>query len=65
MTINKSEGQSLKPVDIYLPQLVFLHGQTVCCNIKSYIGLKVLLIDEGVCIDSTSNILYKEIFRNA
>jgi len=27
MTINKSQGQSLKQVDIYLPQSGFSHGQ--------------------------------------
>ena len=27
MTINKSQGQTLTKVEIYLPQSVFIHGQ--------------------------------------
>jgi ATP-dependent DNA helicase PIF1 len=27
MTINKSQGQTLKHVDVYLPQSIFSHGQ--------------------------------------
>lgn len=52
-----------------------LAWSTLCCNIKSYYvaisrvtsmsGLKILLTHEnGVSINSTSNVVFKEIFRN-
>jgi len=67
MTINKSQGQSLKYVDIYLPQPVFSHGQpyvAISC-VTSRDGLKILLTDDdGDCINTTSNVVYKEIFQN-
>jgi len=31
-TINKSQGQSLKQVGIYLPQPVFFPWTTLCCG---------------------------------
>lgn len=67
MTISKSQGQSLKHVDIYLLQPNFLHGQLyVAISIfTSRNGLEILLLDEdNLCIDSPSNVAFKEIFYN-
>jgi len=67
MTIKESQGQSLNHVGIYLPQLVFSHGQLyfAMSRVTSRMGLKILLIDDdGEDIDTTSNVVYKEVFQN-
>ncbi|AES74959.1 PIF1 helicase [Medicago truncatula] len=67
MTINKSQGQSLKHDGVYLPTPVFSHGQlhVVVSKVTSREWLKILIIDEdGEDTDETSNIVYEEVFQN-
>ena len=67
MTINRSQGQSLKQVDVYLHPPVFSRGQLYVpiSRVTSRSGLKILMTDEnGASMDNTSNVVYKEIFRN-
>ncbi|CAN7050018.1 unnamed protein product [Brassica rapa subsp. trilocularis] len=67
MTINKSQGQSLKQVALYLPRPVFTHGQlyVAMSRVTTPEGLKIL--DESSnkdCDDGVTNIVYKEIFKD-
>ncbi|XP_061368914.1 uncharacterized protein LOC133311822 [Gastrolobium bilobum] len=66
MTINKSQGQSLSHVGIYLPKPVFTHGQlyVALSRVKSKQGLKILILDDNSCVtENTFNIVYKEVFQ--
>lgn len=67
MTINKSQGQSLKHVGLYLPNQVFTHGQV-------YVALSRVTEREGLVIVNADsdmkehtlikNIVYREVFDN-
>lgn len=67
MTINKSQGQSLDKVGLYLPKPVFGHGQLYVAfsRVKSKKGLKILIHDsDNKSLTSTMNVVYKEVFEN-
>ncbi|KAI9128702.1 hypothetical protein K1719_000185 [Acacia pycnantha] len=67
MTINKSQGQSMTNVGLYLPSPVFSHGQlyVALSRVKSFNGLKILILDEFKrCTNTTVNVVYREVFQN-
>uniref|UniRef100_A0A0D3E8T9 ATP-dependent DNA helicase n=1 Tax=Brassica oleracea var. oleracea TaxID=109376 RepID=A0A0D3E8T9_BRAOL len=67
MTINKSQGQSLERVGLFLSRPVFSHGQLYVAfsRVKSRKGLKILITDnDGKPEESTMNVVYKEVFQN-
>ncbi|CAJ2653406.1 unnamed protein product [Trifolium pratense] len=67
MTINKSQGQSLNHVGVYLSQPIFSHGQlyVALSRVTSDKGLKVLVANQSdESSDIARNVVYKEVFRN-
>ncbi|XP_058726415.1 uncharacterized protein LOC131597756 [Vicia villosa] len=65
MTINKSQGQSLDSVGLYLPSPVFSHGQlyVAISRVTTKSGLKILIHDkENVPCSTTTNVVYKEVY---
>ena len=67
MTINKSQGQSLAHVGLYLPNPVFSHGQLYVAfsRVTNRKGLKVVAVDEdGQPSNITTNVVYKEVLSN-
>ncbi|MCH83073.1 ATP-dependent DNA helicase PIF1 [Trifolium medium] len=66
MTINKSQGQTLCHVGLYLPRPVFTHGQlyVAISRVKTRAGLKILIVDDdGLAKTSTVNVVYPEVFQ--
>ncbi|XP_074310825.1 uncharacterized protein LOC141646777 [Silene latifolia] len=67
MTINKSQGQSLSHVGLYLPRPFFSHGQlyVAISRVTSKKGQKILICDhDSRTLSTTENVVYKEVFEN-
>ncbi|PNX92871.1 ATP-dependent DNA helicase PIF1 [Trifolium pratense] len=67
MTVNKSQGQSLSKVGLYLPRPVFTHGQlyVAVSRVTTKKGLKMCILDEdGKTQTSTINVVFPEVFDN-
>ena len=64
MTINKSQGQTLSRVGLYLKKPVFTHGQlyVAISRATSRSGLRMLIEnDDGTCGSQTRNVVYREV----
>ncbi|KAF1897678.1 hypothetical protein Lal_00032435 [Lupinus albus] len=67
MIINKSQGQSLESLRLYLQGRIFSHNQLfiVISKVKSKKILKILIHDkDGNPLKSITNVVYKEVFQN-
>ena len=62
MTINKSQGQTLNQLGIYLSQSVFSHGQLYVSlsRVTSHQSIKILTSNQDC---QTKNVVYNEIFQ--
>lgn len=64
ITIDKSQGQSLSHVGIFLPRPVFSHGQlyVAISRVTSKKGLKILIVDEDGKPQKKPKMLFSERF---
>ena len=68
MIINKSQGQSLKKIGIYLEDEVFTHGQlyVALSRVTTSEGLHILIYNKNIKYPNhIKNIVYKEILHKS
>lgn len=65
MTINKSQGQTLTAVGLYLNDSVFSHGQlyVALSRVTHPENIHVLIDSDGNPATKTKNIVYHEVFK--
>ena len=64
-TIDKSQGQLLLYVGLFLLKPIFTHGQfyIAISRVKSMSGLKILILDDnGNSCNKTRNTVYQEVY---
>ncbi|KAL8542076.1 hypothetical protein ACS0TY_003076 [Phlomoides rotata] len=67
LSINKSQRQSLKNVDLLLKKPIFSHGQlyVAISRVTNREGLKILSCDDnGESKKTATNVVYKEVFHD-
>ena len=66
MIINKSQGQTLSYIELFLPKPVFTHGQlyVALSTVKLKKGSKKLILDENENLCNTmKNVIYQKVFQ--
>ncbi|XP_074374304.1 uncharacterized protein LOC141714699 [Apium graveolens] len=67
VTINKSQGQSLDTVGLYLPRAAFSYGHIYVSisRVTRPEGLQILIdSDDGSSTNITNNVVFEEVFYN-
>ena len=62
MTINKSQGTTLKKIGIYLNSPVFSHGQLYVALLKVSSIEDIIIATDTRIEETTRNVVFKEIF---